>query len=225
MKLTARIKSVPKLTANFKELKMPLSGGFEEGYEQGYAAGYEDGKPQNGAEYVELDGAGVVTKARIYGRPQPYQFYQNAKLVDVEFAEGVTIIPNSFFYGCTSLPFILPTSVTVLEAGAYREMKQLQYITLHEGLKSIGNGTFYNTKLVEVTLPSTVETIDHNAFGNISTLKTVTFLGTPKTIGTCFSSASGAAITDIYVPWSEGAVKNAPWGAVNAIIHYNSEVR
>lgn len=44
MKLTAKIKSVPKLTAKFKELKMPLSGGFEEGYDEGYANGYTEGE-------------------------------------------------------------------------------------------------------------------------------------------------------------------------------------
>ena len=31
------------------------------------------------------------------------------------------------------------------------------------------------------------------------------------------------ALTDIYVPWSEGDVANAPWGAVNATVHYNTE--
>lgn len=44
MKLTARIKTPTKLTAKFNELKMPLSGGFEEGYERGYAAGYSEGE-------------------------------------------------------------------------------------------------------------------------------------------------------------------------------------
>lgn len=43
MKITARIKTPPKLTAKIKELKMPLNGGFEEGYERGYADGYEKG--------------------------------------------------------------------------------------------------------------------------------------------------------------------------------------
>jgi hypothetical protein len=48
------------------------------------------------------------------------------------------------------------------------------------------------------------------------------FLGTPTgTIGaSTFQYCEG--ITDIYVPWSEGAVANAPWGATNATIHYNT---
>lgn len=32
---------------------------------------------------------------------------------------------------------------------------------------------------------------------------------------------ASTTITDIYVPWSEGAVSGAPWGAINATIHYN----
>lgn len=32
------------------------------------------------------------------------------------------------------------------------------------------------------------------------------------------------ALTDIYVPWSEGEIDSAPWGATNATIHYNSPI-
>ena len=31
-------------------------------------------------------------------------------------------------------------------------------------------------------------------------------------------------LTDIYVPWAEGTVNNAPWGATNATVHYNHQV-
>lgn len=30
-------------------------------------------------------------------------------------------------------------------------------------------------------------------------------------------------LTDIYVPWAEGDVGGAPWGATNATIHYGGE--
>ena len=35
-----------------------------------------------------------------------------------------------------------------------------------------------------------------------------------------FQSNRGT-LTDIYVPWAEGAVANAPWGATGATIHYD----
>ncbi len=43
MKLRATIKQPAKLSAKFDELKMPLSGGYEQGYADGYEAGYETG--------------------------------------------------------------------------------------------------------------------------------------------------------------------------------------
>lgn len=46
MKITAKIKTPHKMTARFKELKMPLSGGFEQGYERGYAEGYDKGNAE-----------------------------------------------------------------------------------------------------------------------------------------------------------------------------------
>ena len=43
MKLTAKIKAPPTLTAKVNEIRLPLDGGFEEGFEQGYEKGNEDG--------------------------------------------------------------------------------------------------------------------------------------------------------------------------------------
>lgn len=43
MKVTAKIELPKKLTAKIKELKMPLSGGYEQGFEDGKEAGYVDG--------------------------------------------------------------------------------------------------------------------------------------------------------------------------------------
>jgi hypothetical protein len=43
MKITARIELSKKLTAKINELKMPLSGGYEQGFEDGKEAGYVDG--------------------------------------------------------------------------------------------------------------------------------------------------------------------------------------
>ncbi|MDD7681279.1 MAG: leucine-rich repeat protein [Stecheria intestinalis] len=56
-----------------------------------------------------------------------------------------------------------------------------------------------------------------------SKLKTVTFRATSMSLSkTTFIMCD--ALTDIYVPWAEGAVAGAPWGATNATVHYNSAV-
>ena len=47
----------------------------------------------------------------------------------------------------------------------------------------------------------------------------LTFEGTPENIGaSAFAGCNN--LTTINVPWAEGAVANAPWGATNATINY-----
>jgi hypothetical protein len=43
-----------------------------------------------------------------------------------------------------------------------------------------------------------------------------------KATGINVTTFRGAGIRDIYVPWSEGEVANAPWEANNATIHYDT---
>lgn len=56
---------------------------------------------------------------------------------------------------------------------------------------------------------------------NIASLTQIIINSTPSLIDrNAFRKASSLA--DIYVPWSEGEVASAPWGATNATIHYNT---
>lgn len=58
------------------------------------------------------------------------------------------------------------------------------------------------------------------AFMNCTGLTEITFKGTPSRIdSTAFNGCTN--LKTINVPWSEGAVANAPWGATNATINYN----
>ncbi len=68
------------------------------------------------------------------------------------------------------------------------------------------------------TIPSDVEYISIEAFNNCLNLESITFAGKPQYI--YFDETLTA---DIFVPWQEGEVAHAPWGATNATIHYNSE--
>ena len=71
-----------------------------------------------------------------------------------------------------------------------------------------------------MSLPVNLQTIKSNAFYACSGLTEITFEGTPKTIfGNVFSNCKNLAT--INVPWAQGAVANAPWGATNATINYN----
>ena len=68
------------------------------------------------------------------------------------------------------------------------------------------------------TIPATVTSlVDYNLY-YADNLTVLTFEGTPDNIG---SHALPSSITTINVPWAEGAVANAPWGATGATINYN----
>ncbi len=59
-------------------------------------------------------------------------------------------------------------------------------------------GAFQNcTQATEIIFPASLTSIASNAFSGCTN------------------------VTDVYCPWAEGTVKNAPWGMTNATIHYN----
>lgn len=69
-------------------------------------------------------------------------------------------------------------------------------------------------------LPSGITSIGYGSFYGCTSLTSLTFEGTPNTIAP--SSFNGCTnLTVINVPWAEGAVANAPWGATKATINYN----
>ena len=149
-----------------------------------------------------------------------------AKLIDrsiteIEFPEGVTTIGDYAFTGCSNLALTsLPETVTAIQSYAFMSCSSLALTVLPKGLTIIGTQGFNNcTSLAITTLPERLATLSAYAFNSCSGLKEITFKGTPTTIAaTAFNNCK--KITDIYVPWAEGAVADAPWGAINATIHY-----
>ena len=70
------------------------------------------------------------------------------------------------------------------------------------------------------SLPDGIANIGNNAFYNCTNLTSLTFKSTPDAIASnAFSACTN--LTTINVPWAEGAVAGAPWGATNATINYN----
>ena len=64
-------------------------------------------------------------------------------------------------------------------------------------------------------------TIGSDQVYGVSSVTQIIINSTPQSISNiAFRNAN--ALVDIYVPWSEGEVAGAPWGAKNATIHYNT---
>ena len=147
---------------------------------------------------------------------------RSIEYITEEDLRSITKIGNTAFYGCTNLALTsLPEGIIRIGDSTFYNCTNLALTSLPEGITSIGSYAFYGcTNLALTSLPESITSINGNAFYNCTNLRTITFKRTPTSIS---SSAFQNCInlTTINVPWSEGAVANAPWGATNATINYN----
>lgn len=130
------------------------------------------------------------------------------------------ILPNTLttigigsFENCTSLTLTtLPDTVTTINDNAFNNCASLSLTTLPTSLITIGNNAFFGTAMAgEIHIPNTVTTIGDNIFSNTG-ITDIIFDGTPTIISSnAFSNIS--SLETIYVPWAEGTVTGAPWGA------------
>lgn len=120
----------------------------------------------------------------------------------------------------------LPDSIEEIRSGVFGYNPRICIGQLPPNLKKIdGNFAAYATSLfgdkTELEIPASLETLGALAFYQCSSgaIATITFKGTPTTIAN--NAMQNANIKTINVPWAEGAVANAPWGATSATINYN----
>ena len=126
-----------------------------------------------------------------------------AAINSIKTGEGGGTTDNSLLYS------ILDGSVTNVTANDL------------SGITSLKQYTFYNcANLKTVTLPASITKMDHGVFVSCHALESVRFLSKPTMAYDVFFSNS--KLKNIYVPWGEGEVADAPWGAAGVTIHYNS---
>lgn len=114
---------------------------------------------------------------------------------------GTRVICEAAFEGCFGLTEVsLADSITEIRAGAFANCSSMMLEELPRELQMIGQQAFYNC----------------------TRLETITFRGTPETIATDAFEGCYYLMT-IRVPWSEGEVPDAPWGAENATVEYNAQ--
>lgn len=174
-----------------------------------------------------------------------YAFRDCSQLALTELPSGITQIDDEAFSNCSNLALTeLPNGLKRIGTYAFCNCSNLALTELPSGITSIGQNAFMNcTKLAVSTLPSGVTYLNDSAFRgctsivsmeipigvtnvvgvpfrNCTGLVTVTFRGKPS-----FNSPSPFSgctnLKTINVPWAEGEVSGAPWGATNATINYN----
>ena len=103
---------------------------------------------------------------------------------------------------------------------AFQGLANMKAVALPNHLRSIGAYAFDGcASIQEVLIPEGTEWIGMRAFQGCESLTNVRFLGRTLIPADAFLDCS--KLSDIYVPWTEGALAGAPWGAINATIHYN----
>lgn len=134
---------------------------------------------------------------------------------------GIYSVGAYLFYGQEKITDIhIPEGITELDYSCFNQCNNLVNVNLSNTITHIRDNAFRGTDLTTITLPASLEHLGIYALGYCEKLNTVYFKGKPSYIhGLAFKFSEN--ITDIYVPWSEGEVANAPWGATNATIHYN----
>ena len=149
-----------------------------------------------------------------------------------EFFEGtckeltltdVTTLRGYSIYGISSIERISLQNTEKIATYAIYNCSSLTEVNLFEGLITMDGNSIANcTQIQSIIFPSTLQSIGWNAMSGCSGLKTVTFLGKPTSIGSTFNSTVfPSTVETINVPWSEGEVGGAPWGASSATINYN----
>ena len=115
----------------------------------------------------------------------------------------------------------LPQGITEIGSYTFYRFDTLKSILLPSGLTKIDSYGFFSCKnLTSISLPASIVAIAGNAIYSCTNLSSITFQGTPSVINSGAFVQCGN-LTTINVPWSEGEVAHAPWGATNATIHYN----
>lgn len=115
----------------------------------------------------------------------------------------------------------IPYGCTTVGDYAFYYYGSLTSVNLPDTISTIGYRSFYQCSNLAIDkFPTGLTKIDTQAFYNCRGLTSITFKSTPTSIannafGTCIN------IITINVPWAQGAVAGAPWGATNATINYN----
>lgn len=110
---------------------------------------------------------------------------------------------------------------TIVPEHAFSYLAELTSVDMPDNVIAISDNGFYRCpKLSLTTFPSGMTSIGAYAFANCTGLETVKFTSTVSSIPNGVFSGC-PKLSTIYVPWSQGQVANAPWGASNATIIYD----
>lgn len=162
---------------------------------------------------------GILVKAKALQSIGDEAFYGCDKLDDITplMQSTVTSIGKKAFMSCSALnkPVTLPEGITVLEDETFSGCSKLPEIKLNEKLTKIGYRSFFKcSALTEMNIPKTVVTIGKEAFNEASNLSKITLNEGLQTIGErAFAKLSGNGVDDndnpIFIGLNEIVIPNS----------------
>lgn len=151
------------------------------------------------------------------------------QIVRLNISEGITSIMEYCVSGAENLvSAILPDSITVINLNGFRNCRNLILEHLPAGLNRLEYCAFYGCNSIAITkMPVGLVYVGDYQFRECFGLQKIYFYSTPVIKKDAFLRCNN--LTDIYVPWAEGEVAGAPWGAdistsgaKHINIHYNT---
>ena len=155
---------------------------------------------------------------------ESYAFQNCKNLALTSLPSGLTSIGNYAFSSCSNLALTsLPYGITSIGREAFYGCSNLALTSFPDSITSIGQWAFRDCTLLPSTivLPSSLTIFNSGVFKGVN-VTTITFTRKLTSVMSDMLSISDYPnLTTINVPWSQGEVNYAPWGAKNATINYN----
>lgn len=157
----------------------------------------------------------VINSDRIYVN----SFNRRNSITGV-FLTNATYIESSAFSTMSNLSDFSAQNLEQCQDSILANNYKLKNVYLPK-LYQVGSGTFSMSNIENISLPSLLS-VKNNTFRECKLLKTVKLASCTKIEATnAFYNCT--ALTDIYLPNDASTYTGAPWGAVNATIHYNTQ--
>lgn len=153
-----------------------------------------------------------------------YAFAYDRGLTEVTLNEGLERIGDYCFRNCENLTSIkIPNSVKVIEERGFLFNYKLVDVDLGSGVEILGAYSFEQIAATQFVFPASVKKVETATLQNCRNMENIYFMGTPEEIQYSAMNTDSSPV-DVYVPWSEGDIGNAPWGLPSgSTIHYDCD--
>lgn len=129
---------------------------------------------------------------------------KSLKKLTINVADGPTSVPSALVKGCENLQTVMLTgrtqNLTVIEAAAFKETKNLNTVSLPDTIKTISKEAFYHSAIQNIHLPENLKQIGIMAFAG-NGLKNIVIPNKTKRLG-YYAFRNCKELTEVTLPES-----------------------